>query len=175
MHNERVDARNWGAMVERMSAAGRPIVVLLFVAAFVGCSAKERVTLSANIRNVDLRVEEGTLGTFLAGGFDLRLALGANAPESTTASLEAFRLVRASDRSELVPTLLLTGAPAELDIAPGQAQTVSLVLDATDPISPDSQAGICAEPVQITGAVTDTLSDARTTPVESPAVDPSGC
>jgi hypothetical protein len=162
-------------MVRFMFGGSKWLVLLVAVVGLAGCGAKERVTLSATVRNVDLRVEQRLLGTFLAGGFDLRLALGANAPESTTASLEAFRLVRASDQTELVSSLPLADVPAHIDIAPGREQTISLELDDTDPISPDSQARICAEPVKILGAVTDTLSDERTTPAESPSVVPGGC
>jgi hypothetical protein len=143
--------------------------------AAAGCGGKERISLSATVRNVDLSVEQRVLGTFLTGGFDLVVRLGPNAPESTTAQLESVSLVRAGQTpTTLVAALALSGAPDQVELNPGQERTFSLTLQESDPVSADARDQICAAPVQITGCMTDTLTD-DSTPFVSQQHTPSGC
>ena len=160
-----------GCMFDRLG-----ISTLLVVSSLVcGCGAKERVSVSASLLDAELSVEEGTLGTFLSGGFDLSVRLGPNAPQATTVSLESFSLVRASDQSELIAPLPLVTSVAPFELAPGDERTLQLELDGTNPIGQGIRDEICAEPVLITGTVTDTESEERSTPVQSDALSAGGC
>ena len=152
------------------------ISTLLVVSGLVcGCGGKERVTVSASVHEVQLSVEEQTLGTFLAGEFQLLVTLGVNAPRSTTVTLESFSLVRASDQTELVAPLPLATPTSPFELGPGDEETLTLTLDANDPIGQGLRDDLCAEPVQIRGTVTDTESEERSTPVQSGSVTVGGC
>jgi hypothetical protein len=152
-----------------MRTLALPILLLA-----LGCGGKGRVGLSVAVTSADLQVAPGALGTFLAGTADVRLELGANAPEKTTVDLESLRLLRASDDLELVAALPLDNAPAPTEIGPGQTRTWNLVLDATDPIAAGLQDEICAEPVTIRGSVTDTASGGPTS-FTGAEITPEGC
>jgi hypothetical protein len=140
-----------------------------------GCGGKERVTVSASVHDAELSVEERTLGTFLAGRFQLLVTLGVNSPRSTTVTLESFSLVRSSDQTELIAPLPLATPVSPFELAPGDEETTELTLDAADPIGQGMRDDLCAEPVQIRGTVTDTQSEERSTPVQSDAVTVDGC
>jgi hypothetical protein len=141
----------------------------------IGCGGKERISLSARVRNVELEVQEDLLGTFLSGQFDLLVRLGPNASESTTAELESVSLVRTGGAPTLVAALPLTTLPGPIEVRPGQERTLSLVLEDSEPIAADMREQICSAPVQITGSLTDTLSDDGSTPFSSPEQTPDGC
>ncbi len=140
-----------------------------------GCGGKERIAVSASVHDVQLSVEEGTLGTFLGGEFQLLVTLGGNASRSTTVTLESFSLVRASDQTELIATLPVVTSESTFELAPGDEETLELTLDTTDPIGQGVRDELCAEPVQIRGTVSDTASEERSTPVQSGAVTVDGC
>jgi hypothetical protein len=158
-------------MLHRLTCAG----LALLCVGLGGCGGKERVSLSASVRDVDLQVQEGPFGTFLSGTVELRLRLGPDAPGSTEAELESLKLLRASDDLELVPTLSLTSPFTPLSLGPGDEQIRVLELDASDPLASATMDELCAEPVKVHGSVTDTLNDGRSTPFGSLGITPAGC
>ncbi len=141
-----------------------------------GCGDKSAIALSASIDGAAVTVEQVTLGTRLAGGFDLLLELGPSASAATTVSLGAFALLRASDLSGLVQPLPLT-SDVELPVSVGVGKRIDvhLTLDDQKLLRADDEGRICAEPVVIKGTVTDSLSGDEVTNVSSPAFPAGGC
>jgi len=158
---------------------GRQVSRLLVGAVVVltACGGKDRVSLSAEVRNVDLKLAQSALGTFLRGAFDLHMSLGSDAPRSTGVELDTFSLVRASDATPLVSPLPLTdeNLPSELSLAPGNDLTVNLVVDETRAVTDADRDAMCAEPARIDGALRDELNDWRSTPLSSLPFTPQGC
>lgn len=148
----------------------------LFALSALACGSKSTVSLSAQVQNPVFVVEQVTLGTRLSGSFELRLELGSEASGNTSVSLESFALLRASDRSSLVAPLPAApqGVQFPLDVAKGQTKLVTFTLDDQKLIDPALRDSICAEPVQIAGSVSDSLSG-DATPLTSIAFTPSGC
>jgi hypothetical protein len=135
------------------------------------------VSLSVGIHDTSLQVEDGTLGTRLIGGFDLRLELGSEAPSASTVSIESFALVRASDQSTLVaplPAAPAAGFQFPLDIPKGAERVVPFVLDDQTLLDSAVRDGICAEPVQVVGVIHDS-GEGGTLPVASTELTPTGC
>ncbi len=168
----------------RIGGPGRTLRVVRAKLALVSCSAalalgcgtKSSVSLSAAVQNPALSIQTATLGASLSGAFELRLALGSNASESTTVSLEGFSLVRASDQSTLVSPLEAAPDTAfPLDVAVGSSKIVVFTLDDSKLLDPTDEDAICAEPVRIVGAVRDTLSGGDTTSLTSSDITVGGC
>jgi hypothetical protein len=146
-----------------------PFAIWAFCAA-AGCGNKQSVSLGASIENVELAIEQVALGTVLSGQFDLRLELGAEAPESTSVTLENFALVDATSGSEVLPlSVMAPDTEFPLRVDKGQTQRVRLVIDSRDTSSTDP----CGT-VLVQGTVSDTLSGGTTTG-RSPSLVPSGC
>ena len=147
------------------------------VVAVTACGGKDRVSLSADVRNVELELMQSALGTFLRGAFDLRMSLGSDAPDSTRVELDSFSLARASDATPLVSPLPLTdeNIPPELTLEPGDDLAIRLVLDETRAVTDAERDAICGEPVRIDGSLRDELNDWRSTPLSSVPFTPEGC
>lgn len=140
----------------------------------VGCGSKESIALSAIVRNVDLAVEQKTLGTALTGSFELQLELGAEASGSTQVSIEAFALVRGADT--LVSPLAATpvGATFPVSLGKGQKKTIAFQVGDADLLEPSVKDALCAGALRLRGAVSDTLANEKT-PLQSADVTLSGC
>lgn len=151
--------------------------LVVAVVAVTACGGKDRVSLSANVSNVELELVQSALGTFLRGGFDLHMRLGSDAPRSTRVELDTFSLARASDATPLVSPLPLTdeNIPSELTLDPGKDLTVNLAIDETRAVTDADFDAICAEPARIDGALRDELNDWRPTPLSSLSFTPEGC
>jgi hypothetical protein len=140
----------------------------------VGCGSKGSVSLTASIQKPRVAVEQLTLGTRLTGGFNLVLEVGEEASSGSTVSLERFELVR-DGASVAGLTVRSDSHTFPLRVEKGQLVSVPFVFDDSALLAATVRDAICAGPVQIAGAVTDTLSGGRTTPVTSAALTPSGC
>lgn len=138
-----------------------------------GCADRSLISLSAAIETPSIQVTKGTLGSELAGGFDLRMSLGSRAGQSTDVSLGSFSIVRASDSSSVVDPLDVTaqaGVSFPLTVDPGKTLVVSFGIGGAALLTAAESDALCAEPVMILGAVTDTLSGDHATSLRSNAV-----
>jgi len=140
-----------------------------------GCGGDERIRLTASVDHVELQVQAGPLGTFLAGSFDLTLTLGPEAPGSTTAELESVALLGVSDDAALVSPLPLSEPMSPVELDPGDERTLTLELDASEPIAQAESERLCADQVKIHGSLTDSRSGGESTPFSSGPVTPGGC
>lgn len=149
------------------------------VAALVtsGCGSKDSISLSASVSNVQLTVTEQTLGTELAGSFDLYLEVGPEADGAATVELESFSLVGATTQSTLVPALAAVpqGATFPLTIGKGESKTVTFQLDTTKLLPAGEKTNLCAGQVQIAGAVKHNLNGGETKPLDSGPQTLGGC
>ena len=107
----------------------------------------------------------------------LRPQVGPEADGAATVSLESFSLLRASDQSSVVPVLdaVPQGVVFPVKVGKGQSKSVAFVLDDTKLLASGDKAVICAEPVQIVGAVKHNLNGGETKPLRSTAFNVSGC
>jgi hypothetical protein len=158
-----------------LGAMLRQSLVWVVLLATSGCGSKGSVALSGSVSRAQVSVEEVTLGTRLTGGFDVFLELGPEATDGTTATLQSFALVAADGRGALVEPLLITPPETEFRLAPGDTRTLGYTLAHPDPVPAEAKAALCAGELRVVGAVTDTLSGGRTTPLQSSAFSPSGC
>jgi len=143
-----------------------------------GCGHPDAVRLGGRVDVLDLAVEPRALGTFLGGDFTLRLTLGEYADDPVTVSAATFALTRAASGEELGLGPLAarpTGAALPLDVAPGDATTLTYELVAADPLATDAVAALCAEPLSLRASVQHSLAGGATTTLRSPAVTPDGC
>jgi hypothetical protein len=152
-------------------------LMLCWAAAGCDIPGPEAIKLSASVRSPALAIEQLTLGTRLSGGFELYLAVGSEASGASTVSLESFGVVRASDQSALVVPLSATPQDAQfpLEVPKGSQRVVPFLIEEGKWLDAAGQAALCAEPVQIVGAIRDTLSGGEVTALGSPALIPSGC
>jgi len=139
-----------------------------------GCGGKGNVSLSASIQQPRAAVEQLTLGTRLTGGFELVLEVGADASGGSSVSLERFELVR-DGATVAALTVRSDGHSFPLHVEKGQLVSVPFVFDDSTLLAAEVRDAVCAGPVSIAGAITDTLSGGRTTPLTSAAITPSGC
>ncbi|MEZ4219885.1 MAG: hypothetical protein R3B13_03080 [Polyangiaceae bacterium] len=148
-----------------------PCLLAVFL---VGCGSKESISLTANVQNVTLAVEQKTLGTQLTGGFELFLELGSEASGSTEVSLEAFAVVRGTDT--LVSPLQASpqGVTFPLSLGKGQKRVVPFTVDDSTLVDAALKDSLCAGAVRMRGAVSDTLAGGRT-PLQSIDVVVGGC
>ena len=156
----------------RFSSVG---AVLVAAVATWGCGSKDAVTLGAKVRNVQISVEQKTLGTQLGGGFELFLEVGAEASGGSTVTLETFGLVRGGDTLDSPLQATPQGVTFPLTVGKGQSKTVSFVIDSASLLDPATKDAICAGPVRVSGSIKDTLSGGERTPLSSSDVTPSGC
>ena len=153
------------------------LIVAALAVLVASCGSKGSVSLSAMVQNAEISVQQVALGTELAGSFELFLEVGPEAESGSTVSLESFALVRASDQSTLVSPLTATpqGASFPLDVPKGGKRVVQFDVGSDALLDAATKDAICAEQVQIVGAVRDTLSGGDVTPVRSIALSASGC
>jgi hypothetical protein len=140
-----------------------------------GCADKSLISLSAALEAPTVEVTKGTLGSELGGGFDLRMSLGSKASGATEVSLGSFAIVRASDASGLVDPLPVaaTGQAFPVTVAAGQTVVVAFQIGGTALLTTAEGDALCAEPVQIIGALTDTLGGDHTISLRTESVTPS--
>jgi hypothetical protein len=141
-----------------------------------GCGSKGAVSLTASIGDVNVSVEPLTLGTRLAGSFTLSLSVGPEAEADSQVSLESFALVRGAetlvDALEVVPE----SATFPLTVPKGGSRRVTFKIGSdTKLLEQEAKDRICAGNVQVVGAVRDSLSDGKITPLRGAEVTPSGC
>jgi hypothetical protein len=132
----------------------------------VSCSAKDAVSLSAQISTATVTVKNGAFGGSASGSFQLTLALGSEASGPTTVTLENFQLETVK-REPLVPVLALDQATTPVVIDKGKSKTLTFTF--TDQ-GLDHDAA-CAGSVDIRGSVSDTLKSG-TDPVTSSSITP---
>jgi hypothetical protein len=138
-----------------------------------GCGSKDNVALSGSISDVAITIEQVTLGTRLTGGFNLRLELGAQAPEPANVSLGSFSLL-APDQSEVALLMVLDqGQVFPLALEPGQSRSAELTLDDGNPIAAEPSS-IC-QSLRVAGVVSDDAANGRVTSVSSGSFVPGGC
>jgi hypothetical protein len=142
--------------------------------ALTSCGSKESISLSAFVQSVQLQAEQKTLGTQLTGSFELFLELGAEASGNTTVSLDTFAIVRGAETIVSPLQAVPEGASFPLALAKGQKRVVVFNLDDSSVVDAALKASLCAGPVRIRGAVSDTLGGGRT-PLESIDVSVGGC
>lgn len=153
------------------------LILAALAACAVSCGSKGTVSLSANLQNPQVSVEQAALGAKLGGSFELFLEVGPEAESGSTVSLESFALVRASDQSTLLAPLpaMPDGTTFPLDVPKGGQRVVPFLVGDDDLLDASTKDAICAEPVQIVGAVRDTLSGGGVTSVRSTGITVSGC
>jgi hypothetical protein len=145
--------------------------------ALVACGSKESVSLGASVGNASLAVADQALGTQLIGNFDLFLEVGPEAEGAAMVEVPSFALVRASDQSSLVPVLIADpqGVTFPLKVGKGENKTVPFVIDDSKLLTTEDKTALCAEPVQIVGAVKHSLNGGETKPFRSNAISVTGC
>ena len=148
---------------------------LLLPFALGGCGSKGSVGLSAQVQSASLAVESVTLGTKLSGSFELFLEVGPEASGGSDVGLLSFALVTASSQATLVAPLHLSPAESQYHVPKGEQRILPFELDHPDPLASALLDALCAEPVQISGAVTDSLSGGESTPVHSQSIAVRGC
>lgn len=156
-----------------MSMVKSSLVWSLVLIGGMGCGSKENVSLSAQVVNPQIEVDSVALGAELSGGFDLRLELGAEAPEASDVSLGAFSLRR--EQAEIISPLPLTLEPGisfPVRVEIGQVRTLRLSFDSSSLLADTERDAICQGPLGVAGAVTDTLSAGKTTNATGPSVTP---
>jgi hypothetical protein len=138
-----------------------------------GCGSKDNVALSGSISDVAISIEQLTLGMRLTGGFNLRLELGAQAPQTANVSLGSFSLL-GPDQNEVAPLMVLDpGQVFPLPLEPGQSRSAELTLDDGDPIA--AERSLICQSLRVAGVVTDDAANGRVTSVSSAAFLPGGC
>ncbi len=141
-----------------------------------GCGSKDSVALSAYISDADLSLEQGTLGSRLAGSFVLNLELGPEASGSTEVSLEDFALSPAGGVGDLVPGFAPeTSETFPLTIAAGEKRKITMTVPDSDTVSDSQVTSLCDGQVEIRASLRDSLSDDSVTSLRSNALDVSGC
>ncbi len=154
----------------------RPRALMLLAAlTSIACGSKESVSLSARIGNVQVAVEQKTLGTALSGSFDLDLEVGPEASSGSTVTLEALALIRGSEALVSPLQAVPQNATFPISVGKGEIKTVSFQIDSATLLDAAVKDAICAGPVSVGGSVTDTLSNGGRTPLSSPSVAPGGC
>ena len=152
----------------------RALTFALALLLLPACGSKESISLTALVQNANLNVEQKTLGTQLSGGFELFFELGPEASGSTEVSLETFAVVRGAET--LVSPLQATpdGVTFPLSLGKGQKRVVPFSVDDSTLLDAALQSSLCAGPVRLRGAVSDTLGGGRT-PLESRELSVGGC
>jgi hypothetical protein len=116
-----------------------------------GCGDKSAVSLSANITQGSVKVENGVLGATASGSFDMLFALGPEAPGPRSVRPQNFQLL-AQDKTVLADQLpIASPSSAAITIAKGESKTVHFTFES---IAVDHDQA-CAGTVSITGSVED--------------------
>ncbi|MBX3183422.1 MAG: hypothetical protein KIT72_03355 [Polyangiaceae bacterium] len=150
-------------------------VVSLAASLLLGCGSKDSVALSAHISQAELELDRVTLGAVLAGGFEVTLELGPEASEATEVSLEAFALAPANGGGDLAVSFAPEAAERfPLKLGVGELKRVEFSLP-QDILSADAEAELCQGPIEIRGALRDTLSGGGLTSLRSRSMEVTGC
>jgi hypothetical protein len=135
---------------------------------FLGCSAKDAVSLSVDISQSALTVSNGTFGGSLSGTFQVALTVGPEASGSSTVTEQSFALQTESGTS-LVDVLMVNSDTAfPLVVGKGETKTVTFTIP---PSSIDHDAA-CAGQLKILGSFGDSLNGA-TESAQSDPITPS--
>jgi hypothetical protein len=149
----------------------RPGLVLLLLLP-AACGSKDNVGLSGSVENVAISFESVTLGSRLSGGFDLRLELGEQAPETSTVTLGGFSLQ--AEQQELAALAVLDDAGSfPMNLEPGQTRRAELTLDDRNTLAVE-RPSLCNGPLRIVGTVSSSAGG-RVTPVASAELLLDGC
>jgi len=133
----------------------------------VACGSASTVSLSVQLSDEAIQVQDSAFGASLSGGFRLRLELGSEASGSTEVTPGNFELQteageRLADLRDAVPD---TDYPIELN--KGESKQVGYMLNEIEV----DRAAVCAGRVRIVGSVMDTLKGA-TVPVHGVPITP---
>jgi hypothetical protein len=136
-------------------------------ALLVACGSASTVSLSAQLTDESIKVQDTAFGASLSGGFRLRLELGSEASGSTEVTPGNFELQteageRLADLRDAAPD---TDYPIELN--KGESKQVVYTLAEVEV----DRAEVCAGHVRIVGSVMDTLKGG-TVPVRSAPITP---
>jgi hypothetical protein len=142
----------------------RRLTFVPLVLALGACSAdRSMVALSAKVENPSLEVQSSAVGADASGGFELVMALGEYASESTQVSLGSFSLMK--DGVEVLSPLSLSGAKFPVSLGIGKELSVSLSFEASaEPAVADE---LCQGELEIKGTLMDSLSNDHPTRVGS--------
>lgn len=149
-------------------------LLAMLVLGLAGCGSKDSIALSANVHGVSLTVEQKALGAALVGSFELYMELGSEASGGTQVSLEAFALVRGADTVLAPLPAAPVGATFPLSLGKGQNRTVTFDVSDSALLDQATRDALCAGPLRLRGALTDTLGGG-TTAISSADVVVSGC
>jgi hypothetical protein len=138
-----------------------------------GCGSKGAVSLSAFIETLEVSATSGALGSTLGGSFTVKFEVGEEAPSGTQVSLGNFSLAR--DAAVIREPLAAEPVDATfpLSIAKGASRRVRFEIKETKVLTLAERDTLCQGQVSVRGAVTDTLSGGKTTPLTSAAVTPN--
>lgn len=158
-----------------LDAVPRGFIVSLVLLATSSCvdTSPDRVKLTAEVRDVELTVEEGLLAGAVTGRFALALSVGDLAGEAVTVEAPTPDLVTADERESLRRIDALS--TPEFPLTVGADETVVVAFELTDgnTFAPDEADAFCA-PLRISLTYRDSLAD-RPSLVESSPVTPDGC
>lgn len=161
---------------ERWTRFARPAAgIACALAAGSGCGDRSAVALTASIAGANLSLTTAALGSRLDGGLTLVLELGPEAPRATEVTLEVFEVRDAtSPGAPIVSPLGLQAIEQPIVVGKGERRTVPLVIDQPALLDEAARSRLCAEPVVLGGAVSDTLSGGTTSPATGP-IQVGGC
>lgn len=135
----------------------------------VGCGSKGAVSLTVDIPEAVLRVQESPLdGPVVTGSFALQLMLGPESSGSTTVTLGNFSLADESGAPIVELLSVDKDVSFPLVIDKGASKTVNFTLTG-DSVARDR---VCPGPVRLLGSVMDTLKGG-TDPVSSRLIMPT--
>ncbi len=133
-----------------------------------GCGDKSAVSLSANISNGTVKVENGAFGASASGGFKLRLALGPEASGSVKVTPQTFQLLSQASAVLVDQLPVITSTQFPITIGKGENQDV----DFTFTGSMVDHDAACAGSLTFFGALDD-AAGSSSYPVKSSPVTPS--
>lgn len=145
-------------------------LVAAALAAATGCTDTDAaVFVEASIASPSAAVTGGTLGTGLAGGFQLDLHLGPRASGASEVSIRSFEITDAGQAASIVAPLE-AGSTTTLPVLvePDGDVTVAFTFDTgADLLPAEARDGLCDPAgIRVVGAIEDSLQDGAT-PVAS--------
>ena len=133
-----------------------------------GCGDKSAVSLSANVTNGTVTVENGAFGASASGGFKLRLALGPEASAPVKVSPQTFQLLTQAKAVVIDQLPVTTSTPIPITIGKGENQDVEFAFTGAT-VDHDLA---CAGPLTIFGSLGDAMGSSSY-PVTSSPITPS--
>jgi hypothetical protein len=116
-----------------------------------GCGDKSAISLSANITQGSVKVQNGAFGASASGDFEMLLALGPEASGSRTVTPQNFQLVDEAKAVVADQLPVKTATPIPIAIGKGESTTVNFTF--ADSMVDHDMA--CAGPLFIVGSVDD--------------------